>query len=158
MQIELTQILLQVLNFGILFFVLAKFLFKPILKILDARADRVAEAASAAEKSLKMQAEIEEKKAAKLAEATKKAAAVMAEAREDAKKMAAEIVAEAKAASAKEVEKQQAAFMDALHEEELAMKRRVVTMVVATTKTVLAESLPATEVKAITKKELARLK
>lgn len=158
MQIELTQILLQILNFGILFFVLAKFLFKPILKILDARADRVAEAAAAAEESLKVQAELEEKKAAKLAEATKKAAAVLAEAREEGKKLTAEMIAEAKQASAKEIDKQQAAFLDSLHAEEQALKRRVTDLVVETTKTVLTGSLAAADVKAITKKELTKLK
>jgi F-type H+-transporting ATPase subunit b len=52
--LQLNLLIAQMVNFGILFFVLYKFAYKPILKILDQRRERI-------EKSLEQAKEIEER-------------------------------------------------------------------------------------------------
>ena len=74
MEIDIKQVLLQLLNFGILVFIFGKFMFQPILKILDARSKKIQDGQLAAEKSLKEAAGAEKKQAERLAEASKKAA------------------------------------------------------------------------------------
>lgn len=158
MNIEVNQILLQLLNFGILVVALGALVFKPIQKILDSRSTKIAEGMAAAEKSLKEAAAVEEKKAAELSKAAKKAAAIVAEAKEESKKAGLELIESAKAASARELEKQKLAFMEDLHKEELELKKRLTGLVVETTRRTLADSLKPADLKAITAKEIARLK
>lgn len=158
MNIEVNQILLQLLNFGILVVILGKLVFKPVLKILDARSAKIAEGMAAAEKSLKEAAAVEEKKTAELSKATKKAAAMIAEAKEESKKAGLELIEAAKEASARELEKQKLAFMADLHKEELELKVRLTGLVVETTRVTLADSLKPADLKAITAKEIAKLK
>ena len=158
MEIEVNQILFQVLNFGLLLFVLTKFLFKPILNILDTRADRVQKGLAAAEKSLKEQEKLEERKAKELAEAEKKASAIISASRAESKKLASEIVAAAKLESQKIADKQEADFMDKLNTLEKTMESRLADMVVATTKKALSDSLSASELKSITSSVTKKLK
>jgi F-type H+-transporting ATPase subunit b len=158
MEIDFKAVLLQLLNFGILVFVFTKFMFKPIIKILDARSKKIMDGQIAAEKSLKATAELEKKQAEKLADASKKAAAIIAEAKAESKKMGVELIAEAKQVAAVELSKQKEAFRKELENDELELKKRIATLVVDTTKTVLAGSLSATDLKSITAKELAKLK
>jgi F-type H+-transporting ATPase subunit b len=158
MEIDIKQILLQMLNFGILAVVLTKFLFNPILKILDARSKKIAEGQIAAEKSLKATAELEKKQAEKLGEASRKAASIINEAKAESKKLGAELIAEAKNVAASELSKQKESFHKELENEELALKKRIADLVVETTKTVLAGSLKDSDLKAITAKEIAKLK
>jgi F-type H+-transporting ATPase subunit b len=158
MEIDIKAVLLQLLNFGILVFVFSRFMFKPIIKILDARSKKIAEGQAAAEKSLKATAELEKKQADRLAEASKQAAGIIAEARSVSKKLGVELIAQAKDVAAKELVKQKEAFQKELEVEEKALKQRLATLVVETTKTVLAGSLKASDLKSITAKELAKLK
>jgi F-type H+-transporting ATPase subunit b len=158
MEIDIKQILLQMLNFGVLAVVLTKFLFNPILKILDARSKKITEGQVAAEKSLKATAELEKKQAEKLGEASRKAASIINEAKAESKKLGAELIAEAKNVAASELTKQKESFHKELENEELALKKRIADLVVETTKTVLAGSLKDSDLKAITAKEIAKLK
>jgi len=158
MEVDIKQVLLQLLNFGILVFVFSRFMFKPILKILDARAKKIADGQAAAEKSLKETANLEKKQAEKLAEASKKAAAIIAEAKAESKKLGEELIQEAKAVAAAELTKQKEVFQKDLESEERKLKARVATLVVETTKAVLGDSLKSSDLKSITAKELAKLK
>ena len=158
MDIQVTQILLQIVNFGIIFFILAKLLFKPILKILDARANKIADAMTAAEKSLKELENIEARKSKEMAEAEKKATALVAEARTEAKKAGADLLEVAKADTAKLMASQQAAFSAELEREEKALEGKVAELVVATTKKVLADTLSVKDMETITKKAMGKLK
>ncbi|MBP9669929.1 F0F1 ATP synthase subunit B [Candidatus Woesebacteria bacterium] len=158
MEIDIKQILLQLLNFGILVVVLGKFTFKPLLKILDARSKKIADGQLAAEKSLKATAELEKKQAEKLAEASRKAASIINEAKAESKKLGVELINEAKNVAAVELGKQKEAFHKELETEELALKKRIADLVVETTKTVLSGTLKDSDLKAITAKEIAKLK
>lgn len=158
MEIDIKQVLLQLLNFGILVAVLGKLMFQPILKILDARAKKIADGQAAAEKSLREAASIEKKQADRLAEANKKASVIIAEAKAESKKLGAELIQEAKSVAAIELGKQKEAFQKDLENEELKLKKRIADLVVETTKTVLSDSLKPADLKQITAKEIAKLK
>lgn len=158
MEIEVKQIIFQLINFGILFFVLSKFIFRPILDILDKRSERIAEGMAAAEKSLQEQAKLEEKKAAELARAEKKASALIAAARLESKKMGEELIAAAKAESQKAVAKQEAEFVEKLSNLEAAMQSRMADLVVETTKKALSDSLSTSALKDITASLAKKLK
>jgi F-type H+-transporting ATPase subunit b len=158
MEIEIKQILLQILNFGILFFVLVKFLFRPILKILDTRSQRIAEGLALAEKNRQAQEEIEKKSNEVMKKAEKKASMIVDEARRESKELGKQMIEQAKVEAQKTVDKQQAAFMERMHDEENQFKARVADLVSTTTQKVLADSLTASDIKAITKKEISKLK
>ncbi len=158
MEIDIKQVLLQLLNFGILVVLFTRFMFKPILKILDARSQKIADGQAAAEKSLKETAAMEQKQADRLTEASKKAAVIIAEAKAESKKLGVDLIQEAKSVAALELAKQKEAFQKELENEELKLKQRVVDLVIATTKTVLSTTLKPADLKVITSKELAKLK
>ena len=158
MEIDIKQVLLQLLNFGILVFIFGKFMFQPILKIFDARSKKIQDGQLAAEKSLKEAAGAEKKQAERLAEASKKAAGIIAEAKAESKKLGVELIAQAKNVAAAELATQKEAFQKELENEELKLKGRIAELVVQTTKTVLADSLKPTDLKNITAKEIAQLK
>lgn len=158
MEIDIKQVLLQLLNFGILVVLFTKFMFQPILKILDARSKKIADGQLAAEKSLKEATLAEKKQAERLAEASKKAAAIIAEAKAESKKLGADLIQEAKSVAAVELGKQKEAFQKELENEESKLKGRIAELVVSTTKAVLADSLKPEDLKNITAKEISKLK
>ena len=80
MQIELTQILFQIINFGVVLGVLWYLLYKPVLKIFAERAKRIEEGQKAAAKALENQEKINEIKLKTEAESKKKASQVLKEA------------------------------------------------------------------------------
>lgn len=60
MNIQLPQIIFQIINFSVVLGALSYLLYKPILKILDERSERIQEAQKAAAKTLEEQAKIEQ--------------------------------------------------------------------------------------------------
>jgi F-type H+-transporting ATPase subunit b len=158
MEIDIKQVLLQLLNFGVLVALFTKFMFQPILKILDARSKKIQDGQLAAEKSLKEAAGAEKRQAEKLAEASKKAAAIIAEAKAESKKLGVDLISEAKSVASVELAKQKEAFQKELENEEAKLKTRIADLVVSTTKAVLSDSLKPAELKSITAKEIAKLK
>lgn len=60
--IDLRLIIIQIINFGLLLFLLNKFLYKPILKILDERKKKVAESLAQAQKIEEEHVRLEEEK------------------------------------------------------------------------------------------------
>jgi len=124
MQIQLSQILFQLLNFGVVLAGLSYLLYKPIIKLLDERATRIAAAEKAAAEAHAEKASIDElKKKAKI-EAEKEAAKLLDKAKEDAAALKKELVKKAKDELAAEHEKavkgwaaEQKSQIDAMHKE-----------------------------------------
>lgn len=96
MDIQLTQILFQIINFSVVVGALTFLLYKPVLKIFDERAKRIQEGQKAAAEAIKNNEELE--KAQKKMESSMKRerAKVLNEAQEEAKKKASDIVSKAK--------------------------------------------------------------
>ena len=133
-------------------------MFKPLLKILDERANTIQKGLQAAEKSMKDQESLEERARQEHIKAEKRAAAIIDKARAESKELGKQIVEEARAEAQKAVSKQESALLEKLAEEERALEGRLTGLVVATTQAVLRDTLSAGELKSITKKEIAKLK
>ncbi len=154
MEIDIKQILLQILNFGVLFFILAKFLFRPILDIIDKRSTKIEEGLALAERNKKAQEQIEHKSNELLEKAEKKGALLIEQARKESKELGKQLLESAKLESEKTISKQQATFLEHMRDEERQFKSRVTDLVLTTTQKVLTDSLSPKEVKLITKKEI----
>ena len=74
MEIRWYQLLFQVINFGLLIFVLNRFLYRPILKIVEQRNKKIEDSIRAAEATLKEKEKIAEIKKQVVAEAEKEIA------------------------------------------------------------------------------------
>lgn len=158
MEIDLKQILLQILNFGVLFFILAKFLFRPIMKILDERSEKIREGLALTEKNREAEERIEKKSKEILGKAEKQSAKIIETARTESKQLGKELIQTAKAEAEKVVAREHAAFMERMADEERNFRSRVSELVATTTKKVLSDSLSDAEVKKITRVEIAKLK
>src|SRR3989344_1569733 len=93
--IEPLQLLTQVVNFTIMVAILTRLLYKPILKALKDRRDKIAEGLEYAEKMKVEEEKTEAKRQAVIARANEEAGRIVDEAKKSAKGVEAEIVARA---------------------------------------------------------------
>lgn len=157
MQINFLQVLLQIVNFAILVGVLTKFLYKPILKILESRAQKIQEGLEAAEKSLEEKARTEEARTKVLSEAEKEAADILDKARLEAKSAAKDIVAAARVEAQEAVAKEYQIVETKLKEEELKIRRNLADIVAKTTSTILQGALSDSAQRQIIKSQISKL-
>lgn len=101
--IDVRLITIQVINFAVLAAALSYFLYKPILRIVGEREEKIKEGVENAEKAKLALDEAEDKKGEILTEAHGEASAVVARAKESAKDEASAIVAEAEKAASDKV-------------------------------------------------------
>lgn len=85
MEIQLSMLLFQLINFGIVVGALTFLLYKPVFKIFEERAKRIEEGQRAAVKALANQEKIDELKAKTEKELREKTAAILKEATDEAK-------------------------------------------------------------------------
>lgn len=111
--IDARLILIQVVNFGLLMAVLTYFLYKPVLKVLAERQEKIAQGMKDAEEAGKAKAEATEEKKIVIAAANKEAEAMTSRAKEHAVVKADEILAAA------QVKAEQVAKDAALRAEEM---------------------------------------
>lgn len=105
MDIQLPQILFQVINFGVVMGALTYLLYKPIQKLMDERATRIAEGQAAAEAAVAERDNLEAQKRKLERENDKKAAELIEQATQKAQTQKQELLAKAKAEAQAEVEK-----------------------------------------------------
>jgi len=96
MDIQLAQIIFQIINFGLVLFVLTRFIYKPVIKLLNDRKEKVLAAAEASNKILKEKENLEKVKADVLSEANQKAKKMETEIKDEAKKEAKTLVEKSK--------------------------------------------------------------
>lgn len=158
MEINFLQVLFQVVNFGVILFVLTKFLYKPIQKVLDERQAKINDGLKAAEVSLKTQAEVEDSKKKELGRARREAAKIIEGAKKDAKVQADAMLKDAKDKAGKEA----AAILESAKSSAAASQKKqdaaLKELTVATTKRLLSGTLSAKEVAAITNSMVSKLK
>lgn len=141
MQIQLTQILFQIVNFGVVLGVLWVLLYKPVLKIFAERAKRIEEGQKAAAKALENQEQIAEIKAKTEAEAKKKASQVLKEATAEAEKQKATLIEDARTAAAVEITKMKQAWTTEKAQLIQGIRADVVSTVIAASEKVIGKSL-----------------
>ena len=141
MEIKLYQLLFQMINFGVILFVFFKFLYKPILKVLDQRSERIDEGLLAAQRNLEEKEKLEEFKKAELLKAEMQAQKIIEDTRVEAQVLAQKLLAEAKAQAEASIKKDEAAFLAKMADEESRLSARLSDLVMITTKSLLKDSL-----------------
>ena len=141
MEIQLGQLILQIINFGLLLVILTKFLYRPIIKLLEDRNKTIAAGLKAAETSLKEKETITQLKQAELLKAEQGAAEILESARKKAVLTGKLLLDEAKTAAQVEVQKEYRLLEEKLKSERRDLHRQVADLVVDTTKRVLEGAL-----------------
>ena len=93
--IEWPLLIAQIVNFGILIILLRMFLYQPVLKMLNARKERIAQSMKDAERVSAAAREAEQEKAKVLEQARREAQEIRAQATRDAEKIAQDVRARA---------------------------------------------------------------
>lgn len=134
-------LLAQIVNFLVLLFVLYKFAYGPVLKVLNERTSKIEKGLKDAEDAQKKLAEISEKEKAVLVKARKQAQEIIAKAEEIAVKNKEEIIVVAKeqsekilADSAKNIEMEKALMFQ-------EVKKQVAELVVFATNKIISEKV-----------------
>lgn len=143
MDILFPQILFQIINFGVVLGALTYLLYKPVIKILDERAQKIEEGQVAAEKALAEQNQAEEMKKKTKQQAEKEAAKILEEANKLATTKASKIQAKAKEEALAEVERLRQAWNEEKRKSLKDMQRQYADSVIASTEKVLAQKLDA---------------
>lgn len=121
MDIKLDQIIFQIINFGVVFGALTYFLYKPVTKLLEERAQKVADAEKAAAHTLRERDEIESLKSKTKSQAEKDAVKLLEKAKEQAAQLKKELEKQAKDEIRAEKEK----AMKALEADKASMAREM---------------------------------
>jgi F-type H+-transporting ATPase subunit b len=147
-------LLAQIINFLVLLFVLYKFAYGPVLKILNERTNKIEKGLKDAEDAQKKLAEISEKEKEVLVNTRKQAQEIIAKAEEVAVKNKEEIIVSAKAQS----EKILADSEKKIETEKVLMfqevKKQVAQLVVAATGKIIDEKIDANKDKGLIEKAI----
>lgn len=139
--INLGYLFVQILNFAILFVILRKWVFVPIVGLLERRRESIAKGLEDARVAAEARANAEKEAEGVLAEAQKQAGQIVREAGERAEQVAAEV----KADSEREAEEaRQAALTEAQHLREQALgelRGQVAALAVAAAQKIIGEAL-----------------
>lgn len=157
MSIHWYQLLFQIINFGILILVLKKFLYQPIITIIDQRNKKIEDSIKAAEANLKEKAKIEAIKKQAVMEAEKEAVRIVEAAKKESAKTAKQILQSARAEAEEEVDKKLKLLSEKLSEEEAQITGRITDLVIKATQSVLTGSLTPSQQKAIIDSEIKKL-
>ena len=158
MEIRWYQLLFQVVNFGVLIFVLNRFLYRPILKIVESRNRKIEDSIKAAEESFKEKAKLSELKKLAVAEAQIEAVKIVEAAKHQADSAGKQIVAEAQIEAETAVAKKMTLLSDKLEQEEKRLQDRISSLVITTTRQVLKTSLGKEEQQRIVDRQIKELK
>lgn len=156
MEINFWQVLFQIVNFGVIFWVLTKYLYKPVLKLLADRQEKINAGLAAAEKNLKAEKDSENEKKVILAKARKEASEIIKDATLESRKQSESIIKEAKEKASLEADRILVKAQNAASQKEKEASLVLKDLVIATTSKVLGENLSKKDLdninKAIAKK------
>ena len=144
----------QIINFLILLYVLYKFAYGPVLKMLDERTKKIEKGLKDAEDSHKKLAEISEKESTVLVEARKQAQEIIKKAEESASSQAQEIMNASKEQSQKMLETAQKQIEQEKTKILSEVRAEVAGLVMMATEKIIDEKLDATKDAALIKKAI----
>ena len=143
MEIQVAQIIFQIINFGVVFGALSYLLYKPIIKILNERAQKIEEGQVAAQKAIAEQEKIEEMKKQIRQKADKEAAKMLEEVNKAAVDRKSKLTAQAKEEALAEVDRLRNAWNDEKRKSLKDMQSQFSEAVIAAAEKVVGESLSA---------------
>lgn len=146
MDIQLSQIVFQIINFGIVVGALSFFVYKPILKTIDERADKIKDGLEAAEKNIKLQSDAEVEKDQIISEAKKEATKIKNAAKSEAEAILSEAQSKAQKESKAYMAKQKDAFAAQMVADGKTLEKKVATLVASATEAVLKDTVGSIKV------------
>lgn len=152
------QILFQLINFGLIAFVLIKFLYHPIAKVLEARSAKIKEGMDAAEKNIAEKDKLDIQIKAEVAKARKEATKIVADAKKQAETEAAAIITAAKEQAKKVSENEKIMLDGLLTEARTKAEKDLKALVAATTAQVLKNGLSEADQHRIIESQLKMIK
>jgi F-type H+-transporting ATPase subunit b len=141
MDIQLPQIIFQLINFSVVLGGLIYLLYKPVQKILDERATKVAASLDEVEKIEAEKEKIQALKAKTKREAEKEAAKILEEAKKTAAQKRDELVTKTKKSLQQEMKKAEAAWKEEKQQLIADSKKEMVTAVIEVSKLVIGKKL-----------------
>jgi len=157
MEIHWYQLLFQIINFGILIFVLKKFLYQPIINVIEQRNKKIQDSIKAAEETLKEKTKIEAIKKTAIQEAEKETVKIIKQAHKKANISSKEIIETAREQADQEVAKKLTLLTGKLNQQEAQITSRITDLVIKATSRVLKESLSIKEQKSIIDSQVKKL-
>ncbi|MDZ7586930.1 MAG: F0F1 ATP synthase subunit B [Patescibacteria group bacterium] len=157
MSIHWYQLLFQIINFGILIWVLKKFLYQPIITLINQRNKKIEDSIKAAEAILKEKATIEAIKKQAIQTAEKETVKIIEAARKESDKIAKQILESARIEAEGEVDKKLKLLTEKLSEQEAQITRRLTDLVIQATQKVLKGSLTTVQQKVVIDNEIKKL-
>lgn len=158
MTIQWYQLLFQIINFAILVFFLNRFLYQPIITIVNQRNKKIEDSIKAAENNLKEKIKIEEIKKQVVEEAQKQAVEIVEGAKKEANKASKNILDEARLQAEREVDKKLAMLTEKLNDQEKKIIEKVTDLVIKATSKVLKGSFTLKDQQKIIDLEIKQLK
>lgn len=147
-------LLAQIVNFLILLFVLYKFAYGPILKMLEERTDKIEKGLKDADESHKKLAEIVQKEKEVMAEARKEAQAIIVKAEEQAKKSKDGIAIEAKAQAEKIMQDTEKKIEEEKNKMLAEVKGEISNLVIIATEKIISQKLDTAKDKELIEKAI----
>lgn len=158
MEIDIKQVLLQIGNFVVLMFIMNKYLYKPVLKVLKQREDKINDGLSSAEKNIKAEEELGKTKKTVLSKARREAAKILSDAKADAKSQSKVMLVEANKQAKGELAKQEKKAQQAKQSRANEQDSKLAKLTMATVETLLRDSLSTKDVERITKATIKNLR
>jgi F-type H+-transporting ATPase subunit b len=152
--IDVKLIIAQAVNFGIVLFVLWKFAYKPILKTLNNRSNKIEKGLKDAENAGKKLAETEEKEKEVLADARKEAQVILAKSENMAKKTQEEMETSAKIQADKIITDAKAQIEEEKQKMLKEVKAEIGDLVVSATEKIIGEKLDKSKDKELIEKAI----
>lgn len=156
--IDFRLIVVQIINFGLLLFLLTKFLYKPILKILDERKKRIAKSLADAQKIEEERVSLKEEKEKELKKAKDEAKEIVSEAKSEAEKERSEILKRVQEETERMVQKAKEQLILEKEKVRQALKTEAVDLALAMAEKLLEEKLARVQQKELMRQSLGLLK
>ena len=147
-------LLAQIVNFLILLFILYRFTYKPVLRMLDNRTKKIEKGLKDADDSQKKLKEITLKEREIIKDARKEAQAIMVKVEEQARKNKEEIIIEAKILSKKILKDAEKKIEEEKNKMMSEVKREIAGLVVMATEKVISEKLDSGKDKELIEKAI----
>ncbi len=152
--IDIKLIIAQLVNFAIVFLVLYKFAYKPVLRALNERTKKIEKGLKDAEETQKKLQEITQKEKEVLKKAREEAQAIIMKAEEQAKKSQEEIALAAKAQAEKIMSDAEKKIAEEKNKMLVEIKSEVAGLVVAATEKIIGEKVDSRKDKELIDKSL----
>ncbi|MCA9369633.1 MAG: ATP synthase F0 subunit B [Pseudomonadales bacterium] len=157
MDINISLILFQVVNFGVVLAALTYLIYKPVLKVFEERAKRIEEGQKAADDALLARTKIDEMKKDAKTKVAAERSELLKQAKSEAANVKEQLLTEAKTAAQTEIEKERAAWQAEQAASMQSARTDMIAAVVAVSERLIGNNLDTKKQHALIETELDTL-